>query len=98
MLIAIPLLLEIHPRIPQFGWVPWGFALAALILIAAMGSVAAGAPTRKYKQHGDDRRALIVIVGGLLGLTVTPTEHAHVKGTVDDTFPPTLERSAATTP
>ena len=31
--------------------------------------------------------ALVAITGVLLGLTVTPTQHAHVKGTIDDTFP-----------
>jgi hypothetical protein len=28
-----------------------------------------------------------VITAGLLALTVTPTQHAHIRGTVDDTFP-----------
>ena len=31
--------------------------------------------------------SLTAIVGGLLGLTVTPTQHARLRGTVVDTFP-----------
>lgn len=87
LLIAIPLVFEIRPRIPQFGWVPWGFALAALILLLGWGATRITASARGGRGMVLNAGALVAITGGLLGLTVTPTQHAHVKGTVDDTFP-----------
>ena len=87
ILIAVPLIFEIHPRVPQFGWIPWGFALAALILLLAWGAARLAASTRGVRDMVLVGGALIGITGGLLGLTVTPTHHAHIRGTVDDTFP-----------
>jgi hypothetical protein len=87
LLIAVPLIFEIHPRIPQFGWVPWGFALVALILLVAWGATRVAASATAVRSMVLIGGALVAITGGLLGLTVTPTQHAHVKGTVDDTFP-----------
>jgi hypothetical protein len=87
LLVAVPLLFEIHPRIPEFGWVPWGFALAALILIVGWGATQAGASSHGMRGMVLTGGALVAVTGGLLGLTVTPTQHGHVKGTVDDTFP-----------
>jgi hypothetical protein len=87
LLIAVPLVFEIHPRIAQFGWVPWGLALAALILLVGWGAARLGAPSHGMRSMVLIGGALVAITGGLLGLTVTPTQHAHVKGTVDDTFP-----------
>ncbi|MGA7986956.1 MAG: hypothetical protein WCB51_01000 [Candidatus Dormiibacterota bacterium] len=87
LLVAVPLIFEIHPRIPQFGWLPWGFAVAALILLVAWGAIGVAASATGVRSVVLTGGTLVAITGGLLGLTVTPTQHAHVKGTIDDTFP-----------
>lgn len=87
ILVAVPLIFEIHPHIPQFGWVPWGFALGALILLLGWGAMRLSGSGQSARDKVLIGGALVAITGGLLGLTVTPTQHAHVRGTVDDTFP-----------
>jgi hypothetical protein len=87
LLIAVPLVFEIHPRVPQFGWVPWGFALAALILLVGWGTTRLASSGQGMRGLALVGGSLAIITAGLLGLTVTPTQHAHVKGTIDDTFP-----------
>ncbi len=87
LLLAVPLIFEIHPHVPQFGWVPWGFALAALILLLARWATRLSATAQGVRGMVLIGGSVVAITGGLLGLTVTPTQHAYVKGTADDTFP-----------
>ncbi|HUZ70328.1 MAG TPA: hypothetical protein VMU65_11505 [Candidatus Saccharimonadales bacterium] len=85
--LAVPLIFEIHPRVPQFGWVPWGILLAALVVILGIYAVWLGQRAPTMRTMALIGVSLTAIIGGLLGLTVTPTQHARLRGTVVDTFP-----------
>jgi hypothetical protein len=87
MLLAVPLVFEISPQVPQFGWMPVGLLIVvAIVLLAwvARREAAAHDVVRSRLMVG---AAITAIVAGLLVLTVTPTQHKHERGTVDDTFP-----------
>lgn len=87
MLVAVPLVFELSPKVPQFGWMPVGLLLVVAIVLLAWVA------KREAASHDIGRSRLLVggaltaIVAGLLVLTVTPTQHKHERGTVDDTFP-----------
>jgi hypothetical protein len=87
LLIAVPLIFEIHPHVPQFGWLPWGLLLVVLIVALAVFTVKLGQDKTSMRTMVLIGVSLTAIVGALLGLTVTPTQHAHIHGTVNDTFP-----------
>lgn len=87
LLIAVPLVFEIHPRVPQFGWVPWGILLAVFLVAVGIYALQLGSSTTTTRRLTLICVSLTAITGGLLGLTVTPTQHGHIRGTVDDTFP-----------
>jgi len=87
VLIAVPLVFEIHPRIPQFGWVPWGILLAAFLVALGVWAFRLGSTASSMRSMTLIGVSLTAIVGGLLALTVTPTQHARLRGTVVDTFP-----------
>ena len=87
LLIAVPLVFEIHPRVPQFGWVPWGILLAVFLVAVGIYALRLGSSTTTTRRLTLICVSLTAITGGLLGLTVTPTQHGHIRGTVDDTFP-----------
>ena len=87
VVIAVPLIFEIHPRIPQFGWVPWGILLAAFVVALGMCAFRLGSTASSMRSMALIGVSLTGIVGGLLALTVTPTQHARLRGTVVDTFP-----------
>ncbi len=87
VLLAVPLIFEIHPRVPQFGWIPWGILLAALVVILGIYAARLGQRTRSTRTMALIGVSLTAIVGAVLGLTVTPTQHARLRGTVVDTFP-----------
>jgi hypothetical protein len=86
-LVAIPLVFELDPKVPQFGWMPVGLLIViAIVLLAwvAHEEAASHDITRSRLMIGG---ALTAIIAGLLALTVTPTAHKHEPGTVQDTFP-----------
>lgn len=87
LLIAVPLLFEIHPHVPQFGWVPWGFVIGVVVIALGALAVRLASSATGMRTMTVIGATLTVIIAGLLGLTVTPTQHAHIRGTVDDTFP-----------
>ena len=87
VLVAVPLVFEITPSVPQFGWMPVGLLIVvAIVLLAWVARREAGSHdiVRSRLMVGG---ALTAIVAGLLVLTVTPTQHKHERGTVVDTFP-----------
>jgi hypothetical protein len=87
VLVAVPLVFEISPKVPQFGWMPVGLLIVvAIVLLARVATKEAGShdAVRSRLVIGG---ALTAIIAGLLVLTVTPTQHKHERGTVDDTFP-----------
>lgn len=87
VLVAVPLVFEIHPRIPQFGWVPWGILLAAFLVALGVWAFRLGTTASTMRSMPLIGVSLTAITGGLLALTVTPTQHARLRGTVVDTFP-----------
>jgi hypothetical protein len=87
LVLAVPLIFEIHPHVPQFGWIPWGVALAALVVILGIYAMRLGQRAPTIRTMTLIGVSLTAIVGGLLGLTVTPTQHPRLRGTVLDTFP-----------
>ncbi len=87
VLLAVPLVFELNPRVPQFGWMPVGLLLVVGIVLLAWLA------RREAASHDIMRSRLLIggaiaaISAGLLVLTVTPTQHKHERGTAVDTFP-----------
>jgi hypothetical protein len=87
MLVAIPLLFELYPKVPQFGWMPAGLLIVVVIVLLAWVARREAALHDIMRSRLMIGGALTAIVAGLLVLTVTPTQHKHERGTVVDTFP-----------
>jgi len=85
--VAVPLVFEISPRVPQFGWMPVGLLIVVAIVLLAWVAHREAASHDLVRSRLMVGGALTAIVAGLLVLTVTPTQHKHERGTVDDTFP-----------
>jgi hypothetical protein len=87
VLLAVPLVFELNPSVPQFGWMPFGLIIVVMIVLLAWFA------RREAASHDITRSRLLIgaaiaaISAGLLVLTVTPTQHKHERGTVLDTFP-----------
>ncbi len=86
-LVAVPLVFEISPGVPQFGWMPVGLLIVVAIVLLAWIARKEAASHDVVRSRLMIGGALTAIVAGLLVLTVTPTQHKHERGTVDDTFP-----------
>jgi Dolichyl-phosphate-mannose-protein mannosyltransferase len=86
-LVAIPLIFEISPRVPQFGWMPVGLIIVVAIVLLAWVARREAASHDLLRSRLIVGGALTAIVAGLLVLTVTPTQHKQERGTVVDTFP-----------
>jgi hypothetical protein len=87
LLLAVPLIFEIRPHVPQFGWVPFGILLGAVVVALGMYAARLGLTATGTRSVALIGVSLTAIVGGLLGLTVTPTQHARLPGTIIDAFP-----------
>jgi hypothetical protein len=87
MLVAVPLVFELSPKVPQFGWMPVGLLIVVAIVLLAWMARREAASHDLLRSRLLIGGALTAIVAGLLVLTVTPTQHKHERGTVDDTFP-----------
>ncbi len=98
VLVAVPLVFEISPGVPQFGWMPVGLLIVVAIVLLAWVANREAASHDIVQSRLMVGGALTAITAGLLVLTVAPTQHKHEHGTVDDTFPDTHTRSGATTP
>jgi hypothetical protein len=87
VLLAVPLVFELSPTVPQFGWMPVGLIIVVVIVLLAWLA------RREAASHDITRSRVLIggaiaaISAGLLVLTVTPTQHKHERGTVVDTFP-----------
>ncbi len=87
VLLAVPLVFELNPTVPQFGWMPVGLIIVVVIVLLAWLA------RREAASHDITRSRVLIggaiaaISAGLLVLTVTPTQHKHERGTVVDTFP-----------
>ena len=87
MLVAVPLVFEMSPGVPQFGWMPVGLLIVVAIVLLAWVANREAASHDIVHSRLMVGGALTAITAGLLVLTVTPTQHKHEHGTVDDTFP-----------
>jgi hypothetical protein len=70
-LLAVPLGYEASPSVPPFGWAPWGFALAAVVIAAAT----AGRGCSRLKRPVAAPAAVLALAAfaaATLVLTVTP--------------------------
>jgi Dolichyl-phosphate-mannose-protein mannosyltransferase len=86
-LVAVPLVFEFDPKVPQFGWMPVGLLIVVAIVLLAWVARREAASHDIVRSRLMVGGALAAIITGLLVLTVTPTQHQHVRGTVLDTFP-----------
>jgi hypothetical protein len=87
IVLAVPLVYELDPRPPAFGWLPRGLEIAAAIVVAAVTgrlvSKKGSAPARAATAA-----VLVVVVGCGLILTVAHYEpHTRLPGTVYDPVP-----------
>jgi len=86
-LVAVPLVFEISPKVPQFGWMPIGLLIVVAIVLLAWVARREAASHDIVRSRLMIGGALTAIIAGLLVLTVTPTQHKHEPGTVLDTYP-----------
>jgi hypothetical protein len=87
VLVAVPLVFELSPKVPQFGWMPVGLLIVVAIVLLAWVAKREAAAHDVVRSRLMVGAALTAIVAGLLVLMVTPTQHKHERGTVVDTFP-----------
>ena len=87
LLVAGPLAFELYPRVPQFGWMPFGLLIVAAVVVLAWVAKREGESADLVRSRLMVGASLTAIVAGLLVLTVTPTQHKHERGTVYDTPP-----------
>jgi Dolichyl-phosphate-mannose-protein mannosyltransferase len=92
VLLAVPLGYEAGPRVPPFGWVPFGAVLAAAAIIAAAAARGGAEFRRPLAAAATVGLALAVFAGATLVLTVAPIpNHPVLPGTLPeniDTSPP----------
>jgi len=81
-----PLVFELNPRC-QFGWMPVGLIIVVVIVLLAWFARREAASHDITRSAPPDRRRNRGHLRGAAGLTVTPTQHKHERGTVVDTFP-----------
>src|SRR6202043_2282793 len=77
MLVAVPLVFEISPRVPQFGWMPVGLLIVVAIVLLAWVARREAVSHDLARSRVMVGAAITAIVAGLLVLTVTPTQHKH---------------------
>ena len=83
VLLAVPLGYEAGPRVPPFGWVPFGAALAAAVIIAAAAARGAAKLRGQLAAAAVTGLALAALAGATLALTVAPIpHHPRLPGTV----------------
>jgi hypothetical protein len=72
VLLAIPLGYEAAPRVPAFGWAPWGAILAAAVIAAAAAARGGARLRRPPVAAAAIGLALAVLAAAVLVLTVAP--------------------------
>jgi hypothetical protein len=72
VLIAVPLGYEAGPRVPAFGWLPFGVILAVTVIIAAAVARACAGIRQRAVAAIAIGLALVVLAGAALVLTVAP--------------------------
>ena len=73
----MPLIFELDPKVPQFGWMPVGLLIVVAIVLLAWVAHREAASHDIMRSRLLIGGALTAIIAGLLALTVTPTAHKH---------------------
>jgi hypothetical protein len=80
MVVGVALLFEAAPRVPAFGWLPWGAALAALVV--ALAATVAWLP---HRSSVAGTAATVAILAAIMVLTIAPNPtSAQLPGTAFD--------------
>ena len=88
VLLAVPLGYEAGPRMPPFGWAPFGFILVAAVIVAAVAARGGAKLHRPLAAATAIGLSLATIVGAILVLTVAPIpQHRPPPNTVWDPAP-----------
>jgi hypothetical protein len=88
VLLAVCLGYEAAPRVPAFGWAPFGFILAAAVIVAAAAARGGGGLRQPLAAATATGVALIALAGATLVLTVAPIPyHPRLPGTTFDPRP-----------
>lgn len=83
VLLAIPLGYEAAPRVPPFGWVPFGVILAGAVIVAAAAARGCARIQRPLAAATAGGLSLAVLAAALLVLTVAPIpKHPKLPGTI----------------
>jgi hypothetical protein len=89
VLLAVPLGYEADPRVPAFGWVPFGAALAGGVIIAAAAARGATRLRGRLAAGTATGLALAALVAATLALTVAPIPpHPQLPGTLPQRITP----------
>jgi hypothetical protein len=86
--LVLPLVYEVDPHLPAFGWLPAGVLIAAvMVAAAALGRLVISRRVAGAARAGASA-ALVVVVGCALILTAAPYQHhAPLAGTIVDPVP-----------
>ena len=88
LLIAVPLIYELHPRVPAFQWLPVGVIVAAVVIVLAVLARWLRAAMPRLPARLAICATLAMISGCLLILTVAPIpEHPPLPETTHDPPP-----------
>jgi hypothetical protein len=77
VLVAVPLGYEAGPRVPAFGWLPFGVIVAVAVIIAAAVARASARIRPRAVAAAATGLALVAFAGAALVLTVAPIPHHH---------------------
>jgi len=81
-LVAVPLAYEAGPRVPAFGWLPFGVILAVAVIVAAAVARACAPIRQRAVAAAAIGLALVAFAGAALVLTVAPIpDHSHIPNT-----------------
>jgi hypothetical protein len=95
VLVAVPLAYEAGPRVPAFGWLPFGVILAVVVIVAAAVARACARIRQWAVAAVATGLALVVVAGAALVLTVAPIPyHRHLPHTATGGEPPPAYASA----
>jgi hypothetical protein len=95
VLVAVTLGYEAGPRVPAFGWLPFGVIVAVAVIIAAAAARASGWIRQRAVAAAAIGVALLAFAGAALVLTVAPIpHHRHLPNTATGGEPPPAYSSA----
>jgi hypothetical protein len=86
--VAVALAYEVDPKVPAFGWSPYGEIIVGIVLLSALCARILGAGSRNVTRVTSCLVAIIVMIGAILVLTTAPgPRHRPLPRTVPDPSP-----------